>query len=74
MGLNLKLMTKYKVKANKQQLSSIGIGYEITDLVGVLKDKYITGWYAIEITYTCDAGTFTRVFDIPKTFLTKLKG
>ena len=66
-------MTKYKVKANKQQLSSIGIGYEITDLVGVLKDKYITGWYAIEITYTCDAGTFTRVYDIPKTFLTKLK-
>lgn len=67
-------MDKYEVKANKQQLSSIGVDYEITGLVGVLKDKYITGWYAIEITYTCDAGTFTSVFDIPKTFLSKIEG
>lgn len=65
-------MAKYKIKANKQQLSSFGIDYDITGLTGELKHKYPTGWYAIEVTHTYDAGTFTNVFDIPKTFLKRV--
>lgn len=62
-------MEKYKVKADKRQLESFGISYDITGLVGELKHKYPTGWYEIEITHACPAGTFTNSFDIPKTFL-----
>ena len=62
-------MEKYKIKANKQQLESFGIDYNITGLVGELKHKYPTGWYTIEVTHTYEAGTFTNEFNIPKTFL-----
>lgn len=62
-------MEKYKVKANKQQLENLGISYDITGLTGELKHKYPTGFYVIEITHNYEAGTFTNLFDIPKTFL-----
>jgi hypothetical protein len=65
-------MTKFKVMANKKQLASFGIDYDITGLVGELKYKYPTGWYEIKITHTCEAGTFTNSFDIPHTFLKKV--
>lgn len=62
-------MEKYKVKANKQQLATLGIDYDITGLIGELEHKYPTGFYAIKITHHYEAGTFTNSFDIPKTFL-----
>lgn len=65
----LNKMEKYKVKANRQQLENLGISYDITGLTGELKHKYPTGFYVIEITHTYEAGTFTNLFDIPKTFL-----
>ncbi len=54
-------MEKYKVIANKKQLISLGITTDITGLIGELKYKYETGWYAIEINH--------NTYEIPKTFL-----
>jgi len=65
----LNKMEKYKIKANKEQLESFGIDYNITGLIGKLKHKYPIGWYEIEVTHTYEAGTFTNTFGIPKTFL-----
>jgi hypothetical protein len=65
-------MNKYKITANKNQLESFGIDYDITGLIGRLKRKYPTGWYCIEITHDRDGFEFTNDFDIPKTFLKRV--
>ena len=65
-------MEKYKINANRDQLYSIGIDYDIRGLVGILTHKFPTGWYELEVTHTYEAGTFTNKFDIPATFLEKI--
>lgn len=65
-------MGEYKIKANKKQLLSFGINYDITGLIGKVKHKYPT-WYAIEIIHVYKTGTFTNIFYIPKTFLKRVK-
>ncbi len=69
---NQEAKAHYKINANKTQLSSIGINYNLTGLVGLLKSKYPTGWYELEVTHQSNGTTFTNNFDIPKTFLTKI--
>lgn len=61
---------RYKVKANKQQLKSIGIDYDITGSIGILIQKYVTGWYQIEVIH---GDSITYVVDIPKSFLEEIK-
>jgi hypothetical protein len=63
---------KYRINANKDQLNGFGIDCDINGLIGEIKHKYSTGWYAIEITHTYDSVTFTNIFDIPKTFLQRI--
>jgi len=63
---------KYKIKATNQQLDNFGICYEISGLTGILKHKYPTGWYELEVTHTYDGNTFTNNFDIPHTFLEEI--
>ena len=62
-------MEKYEILANKEQLKSFGITYEITGLIGILKQKYPTGWYELKVEHTYNSMTFTNNFDIPKSFL-----
>jgi hypothetical protein len=63
---------KYKIKANKDQLERLGISYDITGLIGVLKSKYPTGWYCLEVEHEVDGFKFTNSFNIPKSFLKKI--
>jgi len=62
-------MAKYKIKAKKHQLRNFGINFEITNLIGTLKKKYPTGWYAIEVSHECYGQKCETIFDIPQTFL-----
>ena len=66
-------MGKYKIKANKDQLDSIGISYDITGLIGTLTREWPTGWYEIEVKHKIGDMEFTNKFDIPQTFLKQIK-
>lgn len=45
------------------------MNYDIVGLLGVLKHKFPTDYYVIEITHMHNRNIFTNLFDIPKTFL-----
>ena len=57
------------VKADKNQLESVGIDYEITNLQGKVKGYYPSGYVQVEITHTWEGMDFTNDFDIPKWWL-----
>lgn len=62
-------MEKFKIKASKTQLEEIGISYDIMNLDGILKHKYPTGYYCLEVTHKVGKYSFTNDFDIPSRFL-----
>ena len=64
---------EYKIKATKKQLETIGISYNIHNLIGVLKNKYPTGWFCLNVKHKIGNREFTNDFDIPKSFLEKVK-
>ena len=57
------------VKANKEQLESVGIDYEITNLTGNVKGYYESGYVLVEIEHVDCCHTFTNDFDIPTHWL-----
>jgi hypothetical protein len=57
------------IKANKEQLESIGIDYEITNLKGQIKGYYPSGYIQVEVTHSWEGIEFTNDFDIPKYWL-----
>jgi hypothetical protein len=59
-------LQKFKVKANKNDLESIGISYDINGLVGDLVKNYGTGWLVLSITHEYNGFKFTNEFDLPK--------
>ena len=63
---------KYKINATQQQLENIGISYNLSGLIGTLKNKYPTGWYCLTVKHKVGKINFTNDFDIPKTFLSAL--
>ena len=65
-------MRKFKITANKEQLLSVGIDYDLTGMVGTYKNKFVTGWYLIEVTHYVGNMEFTNEFDLPKTFLKEI--
>lgn len=62
-------MEKATVKADMDQLESIGIGYDISELEGDVKGYYSSGYVLVEITHNLDGFEFTNEFDIPKRWL-----
>lgn len=62
-------MEEAKVTANKEQLESIGIDYDITNLEGTVKGYYDSGYVQVEIEHKDGKVTFTNNFDIPKHWL-----
>jgi hypothetical protein len=65
-------MEKYEINANKAQLERLGISYDISGLIGVLKFKYPTGWHHLEVEHEIGEYKFTNSFDLPKSFLKKM--
>jgi len=58
-------MEKATVKANKEQLESVGIDYDITGLEGDVKGYYHSGYVQVEITHNGNGFEWTNDFDIP---------
>lgn len=57
-------MQKFKIKANINELESIGIFYNITGLKGTLVKTYSDGWIILNITYYTDGIERINDFDI----------
>jgi hypothetical protein len=62
-------MELVKIKATKEQLESVGIDYEITNLTGSVERKFSSGYYCIKIKHTWEGIEFENEFDIPKYWL-----
>lgn len=60
---------KFKINANKEQLSKFGIDDNIYGLIGELTYKYPTGWYQIKVPVMKNGDVYHEYYDIPKTFL-----
>ena len=58
-------MRKFKVIASKEQLESVGIDYDITGSVGVLKTILSDGYLTLEIEHGLSYRRFINDFDIP---------
>lgn len=65
-------MEKYKILAVKEQLENIGIDYDITNLIGVLENRFPTCYYALRVKHKVGDMEFTNTFDIPKYYLKKV--
>ena len=50
-----------RIKANKEQLESIGISYKISNLKGKIKKYYKSGYIQIEINHTLGGIIFTKI-------------
>ncbi len=66
------MITQYKIIATKEQLESIGISYDIRNLVGVSKKIFNDGYHVLEITYNNGMFDFKNDYDIPTNFLKKI--
>ena len=58
-----------KIIANKKQLESIGIDYDISNLIGTYNHIFSDNWYAVEVEHKIGKYTFKNEFDIPKEYL-----
>jgi hypothetical protein len=59
-------MSIFIVKANKSELESIGISYDITYLEGTLIKIFDDGWLSPSINHNVGKFEFTNAFDLPK--------